>query len=193
MVDERVPARPSNRREVRAGVALVGFMGAGKSMVGRELAQRLGWQFLDVDELIEEREQRKIDDIFRRDGETVFRGLECAAVRDATQWAASGPVVLALGGGAFVDPRVRSCLEEAQIPAIFLDAPVAELFRRSEQPGVNRPLRRNEEQFRQLYERRRPEYLKAAICVETQGKLIASVAQEIISELNLVPFSGACD
>ena len=102
-------------------------------------------------------------------------------------------MVLALGGGAFIDPAVRICLEEAQIPAIFLDAPVAELFRRSQQPGVNRPLRRDEEQFRQLYERRRPEYLKAAICVETQGKLIASVAQEIILELNLVPFSGACD
>jgi shikimate kinase len=193
MVDERVLARPSNRQGVRAGVALVGFMGAGKSTVGRELAQRLGWQFLDLDELIEEREQRKIEDIFRRDGESVFRRLECAAVRDLTQSAASGPVVLALGGGAFIDPAVRICLEEAQIPAIFLDAPVAELFRRSEQPGVNRPLRRDEEQFRQLYERRRPEYLKAAICVETQGKLIASVAQEIISELNLVPFSGACD
>jgi len=193
MVDERVLARPSNRHRVRGGVALVGFMGAGKSTVGRELAQRLGWQFLDLDELIEEREQRKIEDIFRRDGETVFRRLECAAVRDLTQSAASGPVVLALGGGAFIDPAVRICLEEAQIPAIFLDAPVAELFRRSQQPGVNRPLRRDEEQFRQLYERRRPEYLKAAICVETQGKLIASVAQEIILELNLVPFSGACD
>ena len=193
MVDERVPAHPSNRQGVRAGVALVGFMGAGKSTVGRELAQQLGWQFLDLDELIEEREQRKIDDIFRRDGETGFRRLECAAVRTATQSAASGPVVLALGGGAFIDPEVRSCLAEAQIPAIFLDAPVAELFRRSEQPGVNRPLRRDEEQFRQLYERRRPEYLKAAMCVETHGKLIASVAQEIISELNLVPFSGACD
>jgi shikimate kinase len=192
MVDERVSARPSNRH-IRAGVALVGFMGAGKSTVGRELAERLGWQFLDLDQLIEEREQRKIEDIFRREGETVFRRLECAAVYDATQSAASGPVVLALGGGAFIDPAVRSCLEEAQIPAIFLDAPVAELFRRSEQPGVNRPLRRDEEQFRQLYERRRPEYLKAAICVETQDKLIASVAQEIISELNLVPFSGACD
>lgn len=193
MVDERVPARPSNRHGVRAGVALVGFMGAGKSTVGRELAERLGWRFLDLDELIEEREQRKIDDIFRRDGETVFRGLECRAVRDLTQSATRGPVVLALGGGAFIDPAVRSCLEEAQIPAIFLDAPVAELFRRSEQPGVNRPLRRHKEQFRQLYERRRPEYLKAAICVETQGKLVASVAEEIISELNLVPFSGACD
>ena len=192
MVDERVSARPSNRH-IRAGVALVGFMGAGKSTVGRELAERLGWQFLDLDQLIEEREQRKIQDIFRQEGETVFRRLECAAVHHATQSAASGPVVLALGGGAFIDPAVRGCLEEAQIPAIFLDAPVAELFRRSEQPGVNRPLRRDEEQFRQLYERRRPEYLKAAICIETQGKLIASVAQEIISELNLVPFSGACD
>jgi shikimate kinase len=193
MVDERVPSRPSNRHGVHAGIALVGFMGAGKSTVGRELAQRLGWRFLDLDELIEERERRKIEDIFRRDGEAAFRGLECAAVREATQSTVSGPVVLALGGGAFIDPAVRSCLEEAQIPAIFLDAPVGELFRRSEQPGVNRPLRRHEEQFRRLYERRRPEYLKAAICVETEGKAIASVAQEIISELNLVPFSGACD
>lgn len=192
MIDETVRLRPSSRKNAHPGIALVGFMGAGKSTVGRELAQRLGWQFLDLDELIEEREQRKIADIFGRDGEAAFRRLECAAVREATR-AVRGPVVLALGGGTFIDPAVRKCLEEAQITAVFLDAPVDELFRRSEQPGVSRPLRRDEEQFRQLYNSRRPEYLKAMVAVQTEGKAIASVAQEIISKLNLVPFSGACD
>jgi shikimate kinase len=58
---------------------------------------------------------------------------------------------------------------------------------------VERPLRRDQDQFRKLYEQRRPEYLKAAVCIETAGKKIGDVAQEIISGLNLYPVSGACD
>lgn len=174
-------------------VALVGFMGAGKTSVGRELAQRLGWRFVDLDELIEKREGRTIEQVFREDGEATFRRMECVAAREATQSAKREPLVLALGGGAFMDSSIRNCLEVARIPAVFLDAPAAELFRRSEQPGVNRPLRRDPEQFGLLYERRRAEYLKATIRIETVDKAIRSVAQEIISELNLVPISGACD
>lgn len=174
-------------------VALVGFMGAGKTSVGRELSKRLGWRFADLDDVIEKREGRSIEQIFREDGEAAFRQIECAVARETAKSAENDPLVLALGGGAFVDPGIRSCLEEARIPAVFLDAPVAELFRRSEQPDVKRPLRRNAEQFRQLYERRRSEYLKAAIRIDTEDKLIAAVVQEIILELNLVPISGACD
>jgi shikimate kinase len=193
MVEETATARPLDRQGIGAAVALVGFMGAGKTSVGQELAQRLGWRFVDLDEAIERRERRTIEQIFREDGETAFRRMECMAAREATESAKRDPVVLALGGGAFTDPEIRGCLEQARVPAVFLDAAVAELFRRSQQPGVIRPLRRNPEQFRQLYERRRAEYLKAAIRIETDNKMIAAVAQEIISELNLVPISGACD
>jgi shikimate kinase len=193
MADETVSARPSGRSNLSRAVALVGFMGAGKTTVGRELALSLGWRFEDLDQLIEQRERRTIEQIFKEQGEAEFRRLEGSGVREAIESLEHGSLVLALGGGAFIEPGVQRCLQEAQIPVVFLDAPVAELFRRCEQPGVERPLRRDQEQFRKLYERRRPEYLKAAICIETEGKMIAEVAQEIISGLNLVPVSGACD
>ena len=176
-----------------SAVALVGFMGAGKTTVGRELAARVGWGFLDVDQFIEIREHRTIDQIFREDGEAAFRRLECAAVREAIEAPESTPIVLALGGGAFIEPGIQKCLREAGVPAVFLDAQVDELFQRCEQPGVERPLRRDAEQFRKLYQQRRPEYLKAAMRVDTSTKAVAEVVKEIISGLDLVPISGAWD
>jgi shikimate kinase len=191
MTDESVSEHTSGLAKVCSAVALVGFMGAGKTTVGRELALRLGWHFADIDELVQEREQRTVEQIFREDGEPVFRRLEFKVVREAIISLEISPMVLALGGGAFIEPGIQECLRTAEVPAVFLDAPVAELFRRCDQPGVNRPLRRNMEEFQQLYERRRPEYLKATTRIETTGKTIATVAQEIISGLNLVPVSGA--
>jgi shikimate kinase len=187
MIDETVTAHASGLPKLCSGVALVGFMGAGKSTVGRELASQLGWRFADIDDLVEQREGRTIEQIFGDDGEPAFRRLECATVRDVIKTPEGGSVVLALGGGAFIEPGIQKCLRESDIPAVFLDAPVAELFQRCEQPGVNRPLRRNPEQFRELYERRRPEYLKASICIDTAGTTISSVVEQIISGLNLVP------
>jgi len=192
-MDDVIPAHTAARSRACLGVALIGFMGAGKTTVGQELAARLGWRFVDLDQLIQAREGRTIERIFREDGEAEFRRMERLAVRDAIGSLQHGSLVLALGGGAFIEPGVQKCLLEARIPAVFLDAPVVELFRRCEQPGVERPLRRDQEQFRKLYEQRRPEYLKAAVCIETAGKQIADVAQEIISGLNLVPVSGVCD
>ena len=188
MTDETVTAHASGLPRLCSGVALVGFMGAGKSTVGRELASQLGWRFADIDHLVEQREGRTIEQIFGDDGEPAFRRLEYTAVRDAIETPEGGSVVLALGGGAFIEPAIQKCLRESDIPAVFLDAPVAELFQRCEQPGVNRPLRRNLESFRELYERRRPEYLKASICIDTAGTAISSVVEQIISGLNLVPF-----
>jgi len=192
-MDQTVPEPPLAGHRGVSGVALVGFMGAGKTAVGRELAGRIGWRFLDLDELIEIREQRTIDQIFREDGEPAFRRLEYAAVRDAIKAPDSTPMVLALGGGAFIEPEIQKCLQDAGVPAVFLDAPPAELFRRCEQPGVERPLRRDAEEFRKLYEQRRPQYLRAALRVDTSKKAVAEVVQEIISGLKLIPASGAWD
>jgi shikimate kinase len=192
-MDEVIPAHTAARPHAGYAVALVGFMGAGKTTVGQELALRLGWRFADLDRLIEARERRTIEQIFRKQGEAEFRRMERSVVREAIGSLKHGPLVLALGGGAFIELGVQQCLQEAQIPVVFLDAPVAELFRRCEQPGVERPLRRDQDRFRKLYEQRRPEYLKAAVCIETAGKKIGDVAQEIISGLNLYPVSGACD
>ena len=177
-------SRPGNRARA---VALVGFMGAGKTTVGRALAAQLGWRFADLDDLIQAREQRSIEQIFQQSGEEAFRSLECLVVKETILTAESGPLVLALGGGAFIEGPVQESLRRAGIPAVFLDASVEELFRRSEQPEVVRPLRRDPIQFRRLCEQRRPAYLTARVRVETEGKEVVEVVEEIIAGLQLVP------
>ncbi len=168
-------------------VSLVGFMGAGKTTVGRALAARLGWRFEDLDDVIQAREGCSVEQIFQQHGEAAFRDLERMAVREILTTSKSAPLVLALGGGAFIEKQVQETLRDAEIPAVFLDAEVEELFRRSEQPDVVRPLRRDRDYFCQLYERRRPAYLKAQLRIETGGKEVAAVVEEIILGLGLVP------
>lgn len=179
------PFRPN-----RAALALVGFMGAGKTTVGRALAARLGWHFLDLDDLIEERAGRKIALIFEEDGEERFRELEHAALAAALEGDRHG-LVLALGGGAFIDPRNRQLLGRAQIPSVFLDAPLEELLRRCRETAPLRPLLKDADHFRHLYERRRPNYLEALVSVTTADREIASVVAEIIATLNLAMNLGA--
>jgi shikimate kinase len=173
-------------------VALVGFMGAGNTTVGRELARRLKWRFDDLDDLIQVAEGATIEQIFGQRGEKAFREIErrilCAALADN-----NAPRVLALGGGAFVDTENQATLQLARIPAVFLDAPGEELFERSAQPELVRPLRRDRSQFCQLYEERRPAYLKAAVCIQTSNKEIGQVAQEVIVALKLTPSLGASE
>jgi shikimate kinase len=179
-----------------SAVALVGFMGAGKTTVGRALAERMGWRFQDLDVVIQTREGRSIEQIFQQDGEAVFRELERLMIGEILGEAKSAPLVLSVGGGAFYLDQVQEMLCNPETPAVFLDAPVEELFRRSEQPEVIRPLRRDREQFRRLYEQRRPAYLKANLRIETGGKDVGAVVEEILLGLNLAPNpgseSGAC-
>lgn len=165
-------------------MALVGFMGAGKTTVGQELARRLNWRFHDLDDLIRAAEGTTIEQIFEQRGEMAFREVERRILASAFERKDS-PLVLALGGGAFVDAENRKRLDLLGVPAVFLDAPVEELFARSEQPEVVRPLRRDREHFYALYEKRRAEYARAAVCVQTSGKEIGEIAEEIISALRL--------
>jgi shikimate kinase len=172
---------------VRA-VCLVGFMGAGKSSVGAALSRRLGWPFVDLDERIQSREGRTIEEIFRQSGEAGFRQEEHAALRDLLLNFASSSVVIALGGGAFVQAENAALLKRAGIPTVFLDAPVEELFRRCQEQPQDRPLRRDQEQFRQLHEVRRAGYMAAGMRIETGGKDVDTVAAEVASSLK---FRGA--
>src|ERR1700733_1254910 len=95
------------------GLYLVGFMGSGKSAVGRLLADELGWSFADIDEDIETAQGISISEIFDQRGEEEFRGIEHEALRQRVREVECGkPMVLALGGGAFVLPANRKLLEE---------------------------------------------------------------------------------
>jgi shikimate kinase len=177
---------PAARRDapVRA-VFLVGFMGAGKTSVGRALSRKLGWRFEDLDDRIQAREGRSIPEMFQRSGEAHFRRSEVAALRELLAELESSPMVAALGGGAFVQEEVTSLLAQAGGMTIFLDAPPEELWRRCGSDVVDRPLRRMEAEFRQLYEARRPRYLRAQMRVETEGREIEQIVSAIVSGLGL--------
>lgn len=166
-------------------VFLVGFMGAGKTSVGRALSRKLGWRFEDLDERIQAREGRTIPEMFQRLGEAQFRRSEVAALRELLEELKSRPIVAALGGGAFVQEEVTSLLGHAGGMTIFLDAPAEELWRRCANDVVDRPLRRMEAEFRQLYEARRPRYLRAEMRVETEGREIEQIVSAIVSGLGL--------
>ena len=169
---------------VRA-VVLVGFMGAGKSSVGAALGRHLGWPFEDLDERIQAREQRTIEQIFRQSGEAVFRQLEHAALRSLVDEPGASAKVVALGGGAFAQANNADLVKKAGWSTIFLDAPVDELFRRCQQQQLERPLRGDVKEFQRLYENRRPCYLKAGLRIETAGKDVEEVAAEAIARLGL--------
>ena len=161
---------------VRA-VFLVGFMASGKSSVGRELARRLDWDFVDLDARIESRERQTIPEIFRDRGESAFRLAETSALRDLTESLERNTVV-ALGGGTFAQPKNRELLRSW--PSVFLDAPLDELWRRSLEDPTKRPLRKdNLTEFARLYEYRLPFYRQATVTVVTSGKDPASLCVEI--------------
>ena len=167
-------------------VFLVGFMGAGKTSVGRVLAKFLGWTFEDLDDRIVAREGRSIEAIFRDWGEAEFRRAELAALQEILQELTSSPPrIVALGGGAFAQPQAAELLAASANPIVFLDASPEELWRRCAAEANPRPLRRDPRQFRELYATRRPAYLQATLVVDTQGKSIEQVAGEILDSLGL--------
>jgi shikimate kinase len=187
----RPGSRPAASRLVRGrgqgprAVFLVGFMGAGKTTVGRALSRRLGFPFEDLDDRIELREGKTIGRIFRESGEAEFRKAETAALRELLGEIHSSWRVVALGGGAFVQPVNAGLIEKAEMHSVFLDAPVEELLRRCEDAPNTRPLRQDLKQFRELYEKRRRSYMKAAVRIETNGKDVEAIAAEVACSLGL--------
>ena len=128
-----------SRADLTRRVFLIGFMGAGKTTVGRALARRLGWNFFDLDDVIEQREGRSVATIFAHAGEAVFRRAESDALRWLLQERdTSNDLIVALGGGAFVQPENRAMIERAQGTTILLEAPLEELRRRcqTDEPAV---------------------------------------------------------
>lgn len=161
-------------------VVLVGPPGAGKSTVGRLVAQRRGVGFRDTDSDVEAVAGRPIADIFVEDGEPRFRELERAAVRAAL---AEHDGVLALGGGAVMDEGTRRLLSGQRV--VFLDVDVADAAKRV---GLNRdrPLLVGNPRgrLRELMDARRPLYEEVAtVTVATQGRAPEDVADEVCEAL----------
>ena len=190
-INPRAPARPGVKPPNSPNaIFLVGFMGAGKSSVGRVLGQRLNWVFEDLDDRIERREGRTIAAIFRDSGEPEFRRAEHAALEHLLdELRAAGGRVIALGGGAFVQKQNAALLQAAGVPTVFLDAPVEELWQRcckqSTEAGIQRPLLRSPEQFRRLYKARRKSYSRASARIPTGNRTIDAIATEIVEAFRL--------
>jgi len=163
--------------EAFRGVVLVGFMGSGKSSVGRKLARRFRAPFVDVDERIESATGRRIRDLFDKEGEPAFRVREKVALRDILSVKGC---VIATGGGAFADEENRVLLR-SYAPVVYLEAAVETLLERLG-GDLGRPLLRGgdrEEVVRELLSRRLPGYRTADVTVRTDGRTVEDVAGQV--------------
>ncbi|HUQ94474.1 MAG TPA: shikimate kinase [Bryobacteraceae bacterium] len=142
------------------GIFLVGFMGSGKTTIGRKLAEELGWSFADLDDDIETREAARISDIFENRGEEEFRRMEALALEERVrQVRAAKPLVLALGGGAFVQPANRELIAASGV-SFWLDCQLERIEERVA-GFAHRPLAKDPQRFRKLYEVRKDAYAQA--------------------------------
>ena len=144
-------------------IALVGFMGAGKSTVGALLAERLGLPFVDTDALVEARAGRAIAEIFEKDGEAAFRRLESDV---AVQALTGDDAVVALGGGALDDERTRAVLDDVTV--VYLRTSLDEALRRVGSDEARPMLKRSD--IDELYERRTSAHESAADVTIDTGK-----------------------
>jgi shikimate kinase len=156
-------------------IYLIGFMGAGKSTVGRRLAKKLGWTFIDLDEEIESRERRTIADIFREHGEPHFRNLERLCLKDVS---ALSKTVVALGGGTFIDPANRDLAEKTGL-TVWLKVSFAKVVHRVRIDGT-RPKFTDKEQTERLYQTREPFYSLARVHISTDEGTPEAAVDQII-------------
>ncbi|MDD9956166.1 MAG: shikimate kinase [Anaerolineaceae bacterium] len=158
---------------MKTNIVLTGFMGSGKSTVGRLVAEALQRDFVDSDDLIVERAGKSIAQMFAEEGEEGFRGLESSVCQHlATQ----DDLVIATGGGALLDEVNRSALERGGILICLLASP-AEIHRRlSGESG--RPLFNGN--WEALYQERLPAYQGIAHRINTDGKTPLEVAQKVV-------------
>lgn len=159
-------------------VYLVGFMGTGKTEVGRRLAELLDWTLIDLDQEIELRDGTAIREIFERRGEAHFRALERQELQRVSE---RKHTVVAVGGGAFCSAENREVIARTGV-SIWLDGPIEVLFARC-RGEASRPLFTTREEMAQLLERRRPDYAKADLHVQVAGQSVDDVALRIRAAL----------
>jgi shikimate kinase len=165
------------------GIYIAGFMGSGKSTVGRMLAERLGWDFADLDAEIESEHQTTIPELFLTRGEPEFRRIETAMMLKWVRRIECGaPTVVALGGGTFVHPGNYDLIENHGV-SLWLDCDFDVIERRLTEERHLRPLARDPVLFRNLYQERRASYARADFRVD--GTCDAVSAVEAILSLPL--------
>jgi shikimate kinase len=161
------------------GIYLVGFMGSGKSTVGQLLAHHIGWPFADLDRDIEAQQKSTIPTLFETLGEPGFRSIEAQALAKRVKAVKSGlPVVLAVGGGAYVSSANAELMDDHGI-SIWLDTPF-ETIRERVGHTNHRPLAADPVFFRELFATRREAYAKAAYTVQVTSNDPAVTLAELL-------------
>lgn len=158
-------------------IYLVGFMGTGKTSVGKELAKKKRWYFMDLDELIELREKMTISDIFAKQGESQFRRLEKRALKEVSK---ENKFVVACGGGIVLDKENIRIMKETGViicltasPAVILDRTCGYAHR----PLLN--VARPKKQIELLLKLRAPFYAQADKIIDTSGLCVKEVSRKI--------------
>jgi shikimate kinase len=163
-------------------IILTGFMGAGKTTVAKALARLLACRMIDLDELIAASTGRSIRALIDEDGEARFREVETRALQVALE--DEGARVIALGGGTWTVERHRALLDKHNCFTVWLDAPFDLCWRRIESIKDARPLARDKEKARRLYDERLAIYKLAMFRVEVEEKMPEDeLASEILARL----------
>jgi shikimate kinase len=164
-------------------IVLTGFMGAGKTEVGRVLARRLGYVLIDVDDEIEKEQSMKIADIFKQSGEPFFRDIESAMIRKLSEREGA---VISTGGGAVLRQGNMDTLRKNGV-IVCLTASAGTLYERTKK-NMARPLLQVDDplgKIKELLGARQPYYEKADIIVDTEKKSPLQVADEIIAGVRM--------
>ncbi|WP_227267932.1 shikimate kinase [Roseobacter weihaiensis] len=184
----------THRFVLKKTIVMVGMMGAGKTAVGRALAQLLGVAFLDSDHEIEEAANMTVPEIFARDGEAFFRARESEVINRLLGGAAC---VLSTGGGAFLSPVNRRAISQKGV-SVWLDADIKLLWNRVKHRDT-RPLLRTQDPeatLTKLFEARVPEYAKADLRVPCAppvaiDKMALRVAEVLLARPDVLEKSDA--
>ena len=190
MINSKKTINKKNGHNIKAGnkhsgenkIVLVGLMGAGKTSIGRRLATRLGLPFSDADDEIEKAAGSSIEDIFERLGEESFREGERRVIARLLD---GPPIVLATGGGAFMDPETRKVIAENGI-SIWLKSNIDTLVKRTSK-RKNRPLLKNKnhrEVLKRLIEVRYPIYQLADIIIDSLDVSAEETLHQVVKSLD---------
>lgn len=163
-------------------IVLTGFMGTGKSTVGRRVADLLKISFFDVDDTIKRQTGRTIAELFQTKGEEAFRALESATIQELSMQEQS---VIATGGGTLLNPKNRDFLERNGV-LVCLSAKTGTLLERLKD-DLTRPLlvgENREQRVERLMQERQSVYALCSIQVQTDDKTIDQVAREVIQKVS---------
>lgn len=165
-------------------IVITGFMASGKTTVAEELARSTGNQAIDLDREVARREGQSVCDIIKQKGEAFFRRAETRALKDILEVERVG--IIALGGGAWAIKYNRALIAERDCCSVWLDAPLELCWQRIAEAncgdGENRPLARDYDGTKKLYQERRPLYALAKIRIDADaGRTAQAIAAEIVA------------